>query len=226
MQVRIDRPATPPLQGLATRTLDPAGLARNRGSRILTNCCQAVIILCHILLVAARTLTFASPPFLSPLAWQFAQTLSTLYSSVWRIPGIQYVELFPHSHHLSSPIQQQLTNPAAAPSLVQPGPSAATKALDGQLEPPPHPHPPPRQPLPSPGSRTTDEFVAARACGGTSNSHRPGPSCQHQGQTHSTIEPLASLSAPESTGVEGIQVGRIASQHPFAGRWALACVSD
>ncbi|PMD21915.1 hypothetical protein NA56DRAFT_702891 [Hyaloscypha hepaticicola] len=120
----------------------------------------------------------------------------------------------------------QLTNPAAAPSLVQPGPSAATKALDGQLEPHRHPHPPPRQPLPSPGSSTTDEFVALRACGGTSNSHRPGSSCQPQGQTHSTIEPLASLSAPESTGVEGIQVGRIASQHPFAGPWALACVSD
>jgi hypothetical protein len=122
MQVRIDRPATPPLQGLAAGTLDPAGLASNRGSHQLlpsgNNTVSDLSLLAHLL----RIYSCFPSLFSAGMAWQFAQPLSTSYSSVWRTYG----ELFPHSHHLSSPIQQRL------PGFSCQGPSAATKALDGQ----------------------------------------------------------------------------------------------
>ena len=146
------------------------------------------------------------------MAWQFAQPVSTSYSSMWRT----YVELFPHSHHLSSPIQQRL------PGFSCQGPSAATRALDGQYGTPP---PTPLQPLPSPGSSSTGEFVALCACGGTPTAIGQGPAASTRARVrHQALSnPRPAFQPPKVlTRVEGIQVGSIASQHPFAGRRALA----
>ncbi len=119
----------------------------------------------------------------------------------------------------------QLTNPAAPPSISQPGPSAATKALDGQYG---TPSPSTSPPTPPPSSFKHHWRVCGSACVRW-DSQQPSARAQLPAPGFSTqhYQPLASFSAPESTGVEGIQVGRIASQQPFAGRRrrALACVS-
>ena len=106
------------------------------------------------------------------------------------------------------------------------GPVQPPKPSTDNMEPPP----PPLQPLPSPGSSTIGEFVALCACGGTPSLQQPigqGPAASTGVRHKALSNPQPAFQPPKVlTRVEGIQVGRIASQHPFARRRALACVSD
>ena len=205
MQVRIDRPATPPLQGLAAGTLDPAGLARIED---LTNCCQAEIIL-YLTCRCSHTYLLLLPPPFSLLAWHGMAICPTCIHVV-----LVYVA------HVRRAIpalpSSQLTNPAAAPRFFLPRAQCSHQSPRRTIW-----NPPSNSPPTPPQSRFKHH---RRVCGTAcvrwdSNSHRPGARVRHKALSN----PQPAFQPPKGlTRVEGIQVGRIASQHPFAGRRALA----